>query len=280
MTTTILHLSDPHFGASDAGVAGHFLTQATAMAPDLAVLSGDLTMRARRRELVEARHFVERLPRPRLVIPGNHDIPGLNQPLHRFFAPFERYRGTFGRETEPVHTAPGLHVVSVNSSKPFGLYADWSVGRLSREDLRRADQRLAGAPGSFRVLVLHHPLIAPEGHRRDVVQPLDGLLELIARRRVDLVLCGHFHCSHLGTLGPPDSWQCIVSQAATVCSTRLQGEPQGFHFIRVGPDRIEIDRHVFHDESFKLDATFSFIRHAYGWGSANAATRVEVTRTV
>jgi 3',5'-cyclic AMP phosphodiesterase CpdA len=274
----ILHLSDPHFGAFDPEVATRFLTQAGAMSPDLTVLSGDLTMRARRGELADARYFVERLPRPRLVVPGNHDIPALNQPFHRFFAPFERYRATFGREIEPLHTAPGLHVVSVNSSKPFGPYADWSKGRISREELKRADQRLAGAPGCFRVLVLHHPLIAPEGHRRDVVQPLDELLEVIARRHVDLVLCGHFHCSHLATLGAEGNWQCLVSQAATVCSTRLQGEPQSFHFIRVNGDEIEIERYVFHGGEFAPEATFSFVRGGNGWASANATTRREASR--
>jgi 3',5'-cyclic AMP phosphodiesterase CpdA len=276
----ILHLSDPHFGASDPAVASRFLSQAGTLSPDLTVLSGDLTMRARHTELADARYFVERLPRPRLVIPGNHDIPAFNQPFHRFFAPLERYRSCFGREIEPLHTAPGLHVVSVNSSKPFGPYADWSKGRISREELKRVDQRLAGAPGCLRVLVLHHPLIAPEDHKRDVVQPLEDLLEVIARRRVDLVLCGHFHCSHLGTIGPPDSWRCIVSQAATVCSTRLQGEPQGFHFIRAGADEIEIERHVFHGGEFEADATFSFLRRDDGWASADAATRRETSRIV
>jgi len=271
----ILHLSDPHFGAADPAVAARFLTQAAELAPDITILSGDLTMRARRGELADARYFVDRLPRPRLVIPGNHDIPAANQPLDRFFAPFRRYRLTFGKEIEPAHSAPGLHVVSINSSKPFGPYPDWSVGRLSREELRRADQRLSGPPGTFRVLVLHHPLIAPPDHGRDVVQPLPELLDLLAKHRVDLVLCGHFHKSHLAPIGPGGGWQAVVSQAATVCSTRLHGEPQGFHLIRASAARIEIDRHVLRGDSFEFDATFSFVPGEAGWGSADLPTLEE-----
>ncbi|WP_052573466.1 metallophosphoesterase [Haloferula sp. BvORR071] len=271
----ILHLSDPHFGAADPAIAARFLAQAAELAPDLTVLSGDLTMRARRRELIEARNFVERLPRPRLVIPGNHDIPALNQPFHRLFAPFKRYREVFGQELEPVHTAPGLHVVGMNSNKAFNPKLDWSLGHLSAENLRRADQRLSGAPGSFRVLVLHHPLIAPEGHKRDVVQPLAELQELIARHRVDLVLCGHFHCSHMAAIGPQGAWHCVVSQAATVCSTRLQGEPQGFHMIQVEGGLIEIERFVYGGENFELEKTFTFTRVEEGWESADTATRRE-----
>ncbi len=270
----ILHLSDPHFGAADGEIAAHFLARAVETAPDLVVLSGDLTMRARRAELAAAKSFVGRLPRPRLVIPGNHDIPGLNQPFHRFFSPFKRYRQTFGENLEPVHTAPGLHVVSVNSSKPFGLHADWSTGHLGRRQLLALDQRLAGAPGSFRALVLHHPLIAPEDHRRAVVQPLGDLDALIAKHRVDLVLCGHFHRSHLAPFGGED-WRCIVSQAGTVCSTRLQGEPQGFHFIRIREDVVEIERHVHGEAGFRPEGTFTFTRNSGGWSAADRATRHE-----
>ena len=274
----ILHLSDPHFGAADPLVASAFLAQAEKLAPDVAILSGDLTMRARRGELADAKAFVERLPRPRMVIPGNHDIPAFNQLFDRFFAPFNRYRQTFGANIEPIHTAPGLHIASVNSPKAYGPYADWSVGRLSRDDLHRLDQRLSGAPGTFRVLVLHHPLLAPHAHGRDVVQPLDELVALIAKHRVDLVLCGHFHQSHLATIGAKEGWQSVVSQAATVCSTRLQGEPQGFHLIRVTEDAIEIDRHVYREDSFESDATFVFVRNGIGWVSGDRATRHETSR--
>jgi len=274
----ILHLSDPHFGAADPAIAARFLSQARELSPDLTVLSGDLTMRARRRELIEARSFVEQLPRPRLVIPGNHDIPALNQPLHRLFAPFKRYRDTFGEELEPVHTAPGLHVVSMNSNKAFNTSIDWSLGVLSPANFKRAHQRLSGAPGTFRVLVMHHPLIAPEDHQRDVVRPLPPLLELTARHHVDLVLCGHFHCSHLAAIGPQGEWHSVVSQAATVCSTRLQGEPQGFHLIRAESAFIGVDRFVFNEGNFELAKSFSFTRGEGGWVSADASTRREEAR--
>jgi 3',5'-cyclic AMP phosphodiesterase CpdA len=273
--TRILHLSDPHFGAADAAVASSFLRRAADLEPDVSILSGDLTMRARWSELALARRFVERLPQPRLVIPGNHDIPALNQPFERFFAPFRRYRRVISEKLEPTFSAPRLHVVSVNSSKAFGFHADWSTGRLSREELRRLDGRLAGPPGTFRVLVLHHPLLAPEVHGRAVVQPLDELLGLLRKHRVDLVLCGHFHQSHLATAGPS-----IVSQAATVCSTRLQGEPQGFHLIRMTGERVEIDRYVYGGGVFEVGSVFSFIRGGEGWVSEESPGRDEVQLVV
>jgi 3',5'-cyclic AMP phosphodiesterase CpdA len=263
----LLHLSDPHFGAADPAVAAAFLERAAALDPDLTLLSGDLTMRARRVELAAARDFVDRLPEPRMVIPGNHDIPGLNHPFDRFVRPFRRYRRTFGHELEPEFHQAGLHVVGLNSTRAFGFHADWSEGRLSRKALARAAARFATAGDGLRVLVLHHPLLAPAGHGRAVVDPLPKLLDLIGRMRVDLVLCGHFHRSHLATVGPDDSWQGVVSQAATVCSTRLQGEPQGFHEILATPDHLEVIRHCHRAGRFVAEATFSFERGGNGWRS-------------
>jgi 3',5'-cyclic AMP phosphodiesterase CpdA len=266
----LLHLSDPHFGAADPRVAEAFLGRAAELAPDLTLLSGDLTMRARRRELAAAREFVERLPAPRLVIPGNHDIPGFNHPYDRFARPFRRYRRFFGPELEPEFHLPGVHAVGLNSTKAFGFHADWSEGRISRAALDRAGRRFAAGPGGLRVLVLHHPLLAPAGPGRPLVKPLPDLLDLIGGQRIDLILCGHFHRSQLATLGPDDSWHGVVSQAATVCSTRLQGEPQGFHEILAGDGRIEVVRHGFRAGTFAAQAVRSFERSAGGWRSSGS----------
>ena len=70
----------------------------------------------------------------------------------------------------------------------------------------------------------------------------------------------------------------MVSQAATVCSTRLQGEPQGFHMIHAGERSVEIERHVFGGESFGPNATFTFTRNESGWTGADRATRHEIDR--
>jgi 3',5'-cyclic AMP phosphodiesterase CpdA len=269
--TRLLHLSDPHFGAADDRVAAAFLEQAAELAPDLTVLSGDLTMRARRGELAAAKAFTGRLPRPLFLIPGNHDIPAFNHPWDRLFRPFRRYRETFGRELEPEWRGGGLQVIGLNSNRALGLHADWSEGRLSRGQLARAEQRFGTAENDLRVLVLHHPLLAPDGHGRAVVKPLPALLGLLTRCRVDLVLCGHFHRSHLATAGADDSWRSVVSQAPTVCSTRLQGEPPGFHQLDWTGDRLHVTRHRGGPGGFAPDARFTFERAAGGWRISESA---------
>lgn len=267
--TRILHLSDPHFGAMEPAAAEAFLTLAHALKPDLTILSGDLTMRARRRELVDAREFVEQLPRPHLVIPGNHDIPAINRGMERFFAPFNRFQKTFGDELEPELVAAGIHVVGLNSARGFGWYADWSEGRLSSVQLRGIVTKFnAGPPDHLRVLVLHHPLLELQIAGRAVVKPLQPLMEAIETARVDLVMCGHFHRSQLHAAGITADWKAIISQAPTVCSTRLQGEPQGFHEFRVSPGRIDAVHHVFRNGGFFAAGSFAYRCGAQGWADA------------
>ena len=253
----------------DVAVADAFLKCATAVAPDLTLLSGDLTMRARRSELADARRFVDRLPQPRLVIPGNHDIPLINHPFDRFFRSFRRYQSEFGEDLEPELIADGLHVVSLNSTRAFGFYTDWSEGRLSASQLARMqEQFIKGPPDHFRILMLHHPLFTLQISGRAVVKPLHKLMQAIENSRVDLVLCGHFHRSQVLAASLTDTWHAVISQAPTVCSTRLQGEPQGFHEIRQGNGRIEITHHVFQNGSFTPAGISAFALGPSGWTDA------------
>ena len=71
------------------------------LAPDLIAISGDLTQRAREREFVQAQAFLHTLPDPKIVVPGNHDVPLYNI-VARFLAPLERYKRIVSMETEPL----------------------------------------------------------------------------------------------------------------------------------------------------------------------------------
>jgi hypothetical protein len=164
----------------------------------------------------------------------------------------------------------GVRGIAPDLTRLLGLDPDWSEGKLHKARLQRADRRFQGGPPALRVLMLQHPLSAPEGFRRAVVDPLPELLELMGRCRVDLVLCGHFHRSHLALIGPGPAWQAVVSQAATVCSTRLQGEPPGFHEVRADADRIEIVRSCFLSGRFVEESVHSFSRGACGWAASSA----------
>jgi predicted MPP superfamily phosphohydrolase len=75
---TIVHLSDLHFGRLDPELPSTLQRAVVEAAPDLVVVSGDLTQRARVAEFKAAARFLEGLPAPQLTVPGNHDVPLYN----------------------------------------------------------------------------------------------------------------------------------------------------------------------------------------------------------
>ncbi|MES2997409.1 MAG: metallophosphoesterase [Verrucomicrobiota bacterium] len=268
--TRILHLSDPHFGASDPRVADAFLAYASANRPDVTILSGDLTMRARRAELTASLAFTQQLPTPLVVIPGNHDIPAFNHPFDRFFRPFRRYRSAFGNDLEPELDLPGCHIISLNSTRAFGFHADWSQGFLSPVQLSHISGGFdKTSPEKLRVVVLHHPLLKTGEKGREVVRPVSLFFMALAAAKADLVLCGHFHRSHITAEDGATKWQPVISQAPTVCSTRLQGEPQGFHEIHAGGDHMKIVHFSSQNGGFAVKQAFEFQKTEVGWAAAN-----------
>jgi 3',5'-cyclic AMP phosphodiesterase CpdA len=206
-------------------------------------------------------------------------VPALNHPVDRFLNPFRRYKKIYGEILEPTFSDERIHLLSLNSTRAFGLHADWSDGFLSERQLAMMVDGFQSKPGRFRVLVLHHPLLAPIGHQRSVVRPLAPLLKAIGEAQVDLVLCGHFHRSQIATAGTLDGWKCVVSQAPTVCSTRLQGEPQGFHEIRIADDRLDIVLHQISGGRFITKTTAGFQRTETGWNSGDFQHTDEVVVT-
>lgn len=265
----LIHLSDPHFGAADETIASAFIEAARHLQPDLTILSGDLSMTARRSELNAAANFVRRLPTPSLVIPGNHDIPYFNHPYDRFFRPFRRYQQRIRTDIEPTLRSDSFDVLCLNSPRPFGLHADWSDGKLSHSQIQRIPLHFANTPESIiKVVVLHHPLLELKLPGRAVVKPLATLMAALELSKVDLVLCGHFHRSQIAPASLQGHWKTLISQAPTVCSTRLQGEPQGFHEILFSGDRAEVVQHAFVDGEFQKAAEFPFEKTAKGWNHA------------
>ena len=114
----VLHLSDTHFGTEQSEVCEALLHLALEVRPDVVILSGDITQRARREQFAAARRFLETLAAPvKLVIPGNHDIPLFNLAA-RLFNPYGNYRRAFGSELEPQFSSKDLLVIGVNTTRP------------------------------------------------------------------------------------------------------------------------------------------------------------------
>lgn len=194
----LLQISDTHFGTEQPDVMAALERLARALAPQVVVLSGDITQRATRAQFAAARAFVDRLAAPAVVaIPGNHDIP-LFQLGARLFSPYERYAGAFGSDLEPVFESADWLVVAVNTTRWY-RHAD---GEVSPAQIERVAARLAGAlPSQLRVVVTHQPVMVTR--QEDMPNRLHGREAAVARwcaAGADLILGGHIHLPYLTDL--------------------------------------------------------------------------------
>jgi predicted MPP superfamily phosphohydrolase len=114
--SVLLQISDTHFGTEQPQVVEALLALAAQQQPDVVVLSGDITQRARAAQFSAAKAFVDQLDAPVLAVPGNHDI-ALFDLWSRLTQPYARYVEAFGTELEPVHMSQELLVVGVNTAR-------------------------------------------------------------------------------------------------------------------------------------------------------------------
>lgn len=227
--SVLLHLSDTHFGTERAQVIEALLALAARERPDLVVLSGDITQRARPAQFRAARAFVERLGAPLLAIPGNHDI-ALFDLWARTVQPYARYARAFGADLEPVHASRDLLVVGVNTTRAWRH----KHGEVSPLQIDRVAALLRTArPRQLRVVVVHQPaaVCRPED-RRHLLRGHHAALRAWAAAGADLVLGGHIHLPY--TLAPPGLARRLwVVQAGTAVSARTRpGFPNSVNILR------------------------------------------------
>lgn len=271
MTRRIAHVSDLHFGRTDPMIVAGLERSLRAARPDLVVVSGDLTQRARTQEFEAARAFLARMPAPVLAVPGNHDLPSWNI-VERFLDPYARYRRYISPELEPVWCDEEVGILGIKSSRRLTRELHWAIGRIGRRQLERSLARLDRMPAHLvRIVVVHHPLLLPQtpGTRLPTHAFTGGAAQALAafaEHHVQLVLSGHLHRSYSRrpelAAGPPSVALTgdetltvrhgiaplpagpLVVHAATATSTRLRDEPNSYNLITVEQGRIDVEVHA------------------------------------
>lgn len=254
---TILHGSDFHFGKRhDPDAAEAFVEAARRVDPDVMVLSGDFTQRAKVGEYREARRFLDRLPDvPTVVTPGNHDVPLYRVP-ERLLAPYRNYKRWISSELNTVTTAPGATIVALNSSAPWRTIVNGRVTERQLAFARRAFEE--GDPEAMRVLVLHHHLApAPDYEGDRPILRARRTLEAVEEMGVELVLGGHLHRSYIGNSldvhpGPDRERGVVIVQSGTTTSRRGRARERAknsFNVLRVGEGHLEVTHHMHFKEA-------------------------------
>jgi len=256
MSTRILHISDLHFGPPFVpSVAQALLRQIPALAPDVIVISGDLTQRAKRHQFEEARAFFDKLPGiPMLVIPGNHDVP-LWRVFERLFAPLALYQEIISPDLNPVLEVGNAILVGLNSTAP---HSSISNGRLHLPQLRYSAEIFARAPqDKVRIVVAHHQFAPGHDKRMDVPMPrARRAIEHFIDQKVEMILGGHLHRSYIGNSldfypGHHRDRGVIIVQCGTTTSRRGLGRERDentLNLIDIGTETHTVYHYLYIEE--------------------------------
>ena len=223
----IAQISDIHLGADVEEVAQALLVDLTEQAPTVTVVSGDLTMRARSRQFAQARAYLQRLPQPVLVVPGNHDVPLYNV-ARRFTSPFSRYQRYVSAELDPMLAVPGAVLLGLNSMPHWR----WKAGHISSRQADLVRSALGNAPDdAVRVVVTHHPVLP---HELSGLFGRKGLVAAAADAGVELLLAGHTHdpqVARVELVSATTARPALSVVAGTAVSERTRGSLNSYHLI-------------------------------------------------
>jgi predicted phosphodiesterase len=231
--------------------------------PDFVVVSGDLTQRAKPEQFRQARAFVDRIPVPSLVVPGNHDVP-LYRVWERIFDPYGAYKKYFSPELEPVYQDDEMLVVGINTAH------GWTIkdGRITLRRLLEVEKILRSVPDAVcKVVVAHHHLIPPPnfGTQRVLANAYEAI-DLFSSAGVDLILSGHLHQAYIGNseeFYPKGRPPVVILHSGTTTSNRGRAgerERNTCNWIQVDGRSMVVSHFRWHRE---LDRFAEHSRHWY-----------------
>jgi 3',5'-cyclic AMP phosphodiesterase CpdA len=264
---TIVHLSDLHFGRVDEAIIEPLIATIKEMEPSLVAVSGDLTQRARSNQFKEARAFLDALPQPQIVVPGNHDVP-MHNPLARFLQPLDKYKRYITDDLQPFYSDEEIAILGINTARSLTI----KYGRINETQVAGIRERLCDFGDEItKIVVTHHPFDLPEGHDEgELVGRAQMAMEALAKCGADVLLAGHLHVSHTGHSSARykiAGHSALVISAGTATSTRGRGETNSFNLIRIKHPFIGVERLAWQPEQsrFTPSATEHFRHTSDGW---------------
>jgi 3',5'-cyclic AMP phosphodiesterase CpdA len=239
MPARIAHLSDIHFGAHDPKVVAATEAWLQMRQPDLVIISGDFTQRARIAQFREASAYINRLRAmgfPVLAVPGNHDVP-LYDVARRFMAPLDRYKRYIDSDLCPWFESDSVAVLGINTARSLTI----KDGRINHDQMDMIRERFDKvAADKTRILVTHHPLFAmPIGKGSELSEAVgqhDDAVEAMTAAGIHVALAGHFHRTYAEAASKmtEKTGSALVIQAGTATSTRFRNnEQQSFNWLHV-----------------------------------------------
>jgi 3',5'-cyclic AMP phosphodiesterase CpdA len=228
-----------------------------------------LTQRAKAKQFQQAREFLDALPSPQVIVPGNHDIPLYNV-FSRFLKPLKNYRRHITNDLQPFYLDEEIAVLGLNTARSL----TFKEGRINHEQTAHARERLYRLQdGITKILVTHHPFEIPVGHDGELVGRSKMVMEVLASCGADVLLSGHLHISNTASTAARykiAGHAAIVVQAGTATSTRGRGEANSFNVLRVEQSNfLTVERLSWQPEqnAFTVSVQEHFRQTAEGWAA-------------
>lgn len=260
----LVQLSDIHFGGENGEAVTAAGAWIRAAAPDLVVVAGDITLDGRAGEFDAAAAWLDTLPRPMILTPGNHDTPfvGPGELWERFTHPWRRFSDRFGPEDGARWRGAGVTLSTLNTARAAQLRWNWSKGAVAKSQTRRVVRELEAAPaGDLRVVVCHHPLMEVLGG--PMTARVRGGVDAANRfvgAGADVILSGHIHLPFVTALPFGDGRTHAIGSGTL--SHRERGAAPGFNVIEVEPDCVRVTAMAYAGGDFEAWRTWAIDRRA------------------
>ncbi|MGM9455229.1 metallophosphoesterase family protein [Legionella bozemanae] len=240
----IIHISDLHFGMHNPEIIESLLDDLTLLNPDVIIISGDLTQRARSEQYKQLLGFLQRLTMPLLIVPGNHDIP-FDNPIYRFLHPFKRYKEYISAQLEVSFNNKEVNILGVNSATPYQI----KDGRLSQKTLGRIKNHFSCNSKQLNILFFHHNLKYFSGMHHPL-NNAEEFIDYLKESPIHIVCTGHLHYANLTLITKNQGEQCALLHAGSTSCLRTKDEKNSYYSINTDQLKCSIDWRVFVNNAF------------------------------
>ena len=253
------HLSDLHFGRRISQDKLKALREdLVAQAPDLLVITGDITDSGTIAQFRRAREFLRSLGIPFISVPGNREVGVFA--VWEWLMPWlamRRYSSFFGNIDRVAHSLEEVPVLflGLNSVHAFPSWPG-SISRGTRHWLKDQASRF---PDYVKVLFLHHPVlpvIRSSSFWAHTLSEAGELLNICTQTGIHLILQGHKHRSSVMEIKFPErDARIVVSSCGAPLMSRW--DPV-YHMIDISPLSILVCPRGFSDGAFAETGFYEF----------------------
>jgi len=257
----IAHLSDLHFGKEISHEKLDALTDdLIEQAPDLVVVTGDITDRGNVKQFRQAKNFLDSTGCSHLTVPGNREVS--------LFAPWEllipsmsmrRHRSFFG-QSDKVFYKSEEHKTVFFGLNSVSRFPSWP-GSIARDSRYWFKEQAKNYLTYLKVLFLHHPIspvLRASSYWAHQLSDASAILTICVQFRVQLVLQGHKHRSSVVELRVPETKASLI--VSSCGSPLLDRWDSAYHLIVIENDTIQIEPREFVRGKFSGKTSYSFER--------------------